>query len=255
MPSLYLSFYKGALTYRECALNTGRVSLITRGIWKVKKLNKKILIATIVIVAVSIAGTGAYYAFLAQNTSAKGTLVVQPNVSGVAVTFLGPEETLKTGITGAKGEVTFTGMPGGSYEGIATKEGYAQYYMSSINVRQGGRVTLPITMTEDISGSYPSSNPAALIIKQGSTGTTTVTIPSAGLTGAVSLSCAQLPSGVTATFDPAGVTFTGDGKVTSTLTLTVSSTATKGIYTSIMLDMSGEGVSGGSVFGLLLQVS
>jgi len=218
-------------------------------------LNKKILIAIIVILGVSIAGTAVYYAFLAQDTSVKGTLVVQTNVSGVAVTFLGPEETHKTGITGANGEVTFTGLPGGSYEGIATKEGYAQYYMSSINVRQGGRVTLPITMTEDISGSYLSSNPAALIIKQGSTGTTTVTIASAGFSGAVSLSCTQLPSGVTATLDPASVTFTDDETVTSTLTLTVSSTAKKGIYTSILIHLSNEAGSMSSVFGLLLQVS
>jgi hypothetical protein len=218
-------------------------------------LNKKILIAIIIVLAVSIAGTAAYYALLAQDTSAKGTLVVQSNVSGVTVTILGPEETIKTGTTGANGEVTFTDLPLGSYTGIATKEGYAPHYIMEISKKYGGRTTLPITMTVDTSGYYPSSNPAAIIIKQGSTGTTTVTIPSAGLTGAVSLSCTQLPSGVTATFDPASVTFTDDGKVTSNLTLTASSTATKGIYTFIMIQLSNEEGSMSSVFGLLLQVS
>jgi hypothetical protein len=220
-------------------------------------LNKKILIAIIAILAISIAGTAGYYALFAQDTSAKGTLVVQSNVSGVAVTILGPEETIKTGITGANGEVTFTGLPLGTYTGIATKEGYAPHYIMGTSINYGGRTTLPITMTIDSSGGtafYPSSNPAALIIKQGSTGTTTVTIPSAGFTGAVSLSCTQLPSGVTATFDPASVTFT-DGKVTSNLTLTVSSTATKGIYTSILIELSNEEGSMSAVFGLLLQVS
>ena len=222
-------------------------------------MNKKILIAIIVILAVSIAGTAAYYALLAQNnTSAKGTLVVQTNVSGVAVTILGPEETIKTGITGANGEVTFTGLPLGSYTGIATKEGYNPHYIMEISKKYAGRTTLPITMTIDDSGGTafdPTSNPAALIIKQGSTGTTTVTIPSAGFSGAVSLSCTQLPSGVTATFDPASITFTDDGKVTSHLTLTASSTATKGIYNSIFIHLSNEEGSMSSVFGLLLQVS
>ena len=218
-------------------------------------MNKKILIAIIAILAVSIAGTGVYYALLGQNISAKGTLVVQSNVSGVAVTFLGPEETIKTGVTGANGEVTFTELPLGSYTGIATKDGYNPHYIMELLISYGGYRTFSMPMTIDDSGGTPiTSNPAALIIKQGGTGTTTVTIPSSGFSGAVSLSCTQLPSGVTATFDPASVTFT-NGKVTSTLTLTASSTATKGTYNSILIHLSnGEG-SLSSVFGLLLQVS
>jgi hypothetical protein len=220
-------------------------------------LNKKILIAIIAILAVSIAGTAVYYALLVQNTSAKGTLVVQTNVSGVTVTILGTEETLKTGITGANGEVTFSDLPLGTYTGIATKEGYNPHYIMEISKKQVGTTTLPITMTVDESGGaafYPTSNPAALVIKQGSTGSTTVTIPSAGFSGSVSLSCTQLPSGVTATFDPASVTFT-DGKVTSQLTLTASSTATKGTYTSILINLPNEEGYVSVVFGLLLQVS
>ena len=221
-------------------------------------MNKKILIAIIVILAISIAGTAVYYAFLGQDTSAKGTLVVQSNVSGVTVTILGPEETIKTGITGANGEVTFTGLPLGTYTGIATKEGYNPHYIMEISKKYAGSTTLPITMTIDDSGGAafnPTSNPAALIIKQGSTGTTTVTIPSAGFTGAVSLSCTQLPSGVTATFDPASITFTDNAKVTSTLTLKASSTATKGTYNFILIHLSNEEGSMSSVFGLLLQVT
>ena len=220
-------------------------------------MNKKILIAILIIVAVSIAGTVGYYALFAQNTSAKGTLVVQSKVSGVTVTILGPEETVKIGVTDANGEVTFSDLPLGTYTGIATKEGYNPHYIMEIYKKQAGTTTLPITMTVDDSGGaafYPTSNPAALVIKQGSTGTTTVTIPSAGFSGAVSLSCTQLPSGVTATFDPASVTFT-DGKLTSKLTLTASSTATKGTYTSTLINLSNEEGHMGAVFGLLLQVS
>ena len=207
--------------------------------------------------AISIAGTAVYYALFTQNTTAKGALVVQSNVSGVTVTILGPEETIKTGVTGANGEVIFTDLPLGTYTGIATKEGYNPHYIMEIYKNQAGTTTLPIAMTVDDSGGaafYPTSNPAALVIKQGSTGTTKVTIPSAGFSGVVSLSCTQLPSGVTATFDPASVAFT-NGKVTSTLTLTASSTATKGTYNSILINLSNEEGHMGAVFGLLLQVS
>lgn len=55
---------------------------------------------------------------------AKETLVVRSGVSGATVTFLGPEETLKVGIIDANGQVTFTGLPDGSYQRMTTKDGY-----------------------------------------------------------------------------------------------------------------------------------
>lgn len=54
----------------------------------------------------------------------------------------------------------------------------------------------------------------------------TVTItPLAGLTGAINLSAAPLPAGVTAAFNPAGVTITDGASKTSTLTLSTTSGA------------------------------
>jgi hypothetical protein len=224
-------------------------------------LNKKILIAVIVILAVSVAGTAVFYALFANDSmfQFRGTLVFQSDVAGVTVTILGPEETLKTGVTGENGEVTFTGLPEGDYQAIAIKEGYTPPYMMGISINHafmGGKTTVPISMTT-IREEQPlslSTNPNGMTIKQGSSGTIAVTVNSLkDYVGAVSLNCMQLPSGVTAAFDPATLTITAGGKASTTLTLTVSSTATKGIY-PVNIDLSYEqGGTGG--FGLLFQVS
>ena len=224
-------------------------------------MNKKILIAIIVILAVSVAGTAVFYAFLANDSTSqfRGTIVFQSEVAGVSVTILGPEETLKTGITGANGEVTFTGLPEGDYQAIATKDGYTPHYMMGTSINHGymgGMTTVPIQMTtiQEEQTLSLSTSPNGMIIKQGSSGTIAVTVNSLrGYVGAVSLSCMQLPSGVTAVFDPASVTLTAGGSASSTLTLTVSSTAAKGIY-PVDIELSYEqGGTGG--FGLLFQVS
>jgi len=224
-------------------------------------LNKKILIAIIVILAISIAGTGVYYALFAQNTSAKGTLVVQAEdfygsaVSGVTVNILGPEQTLKTGVTDQNGKVTFTDLSEGTYEGIITKDGYFTIFISA-NVKNGRTTTNPAPVNEDTNEYILliSTNKEATIIQQGNTGTIEVTTTSTSdFAGALSLSCTQLPSGVTATFDPASVTLTAGGEASSTLTLSVSATAQKGIY-QIGIAASDQ-YSPLNTFWLLLQVS
>lgn len=221
-------------------------------------MNKKILIAIIVILAVSIAGTAALYALSANDgiLPARGTLVFQSDVAGVNVAILGPEETLRTGVIGEKGELTLTGLPDGDYQAIATKDGYTSHYVMGTSINYGGRTTVPIYMMAipEEQPLYVSGNPNAVIIKQGSSRTVTVTVTSLNdFVGAVSLDCMQLPSGVTATFDPASVTLTAGGKASSTLTLTISSTATKGIY-PVDIDLSTEQLGTGG-FGLLFQVS
>ena len=92
-------------------------------------MNKKIFGAIIAIVAISIAGTVALYA-LSPNNSVfpfNGIMVLQSDVTGVNVTILGPEETLKTGVIGDSGELTFTGLPEGNYQAIAAKEALRPY--------------------------------------------------------------------------------------------------------------------------------
>ncbi len=79
-----------------------------------------------------------------------------------------------------------------------------------------------------------SASPASVAITQGNSGTSTITVtPVNGFTGSVSLSASGLPSGVTASFNPASTTST------SVLTLTASATATTGAATVTITGTSG----------------
>lgn len=79
-----------------------------------------------------------------------------------------------------------------------------------------------------------SASPSSLTVKQGTSGTSTVTeTPSGGFTGSVTLSASGLPSGVTATFG------TNPTTSTSVVTFTASSTATVGTSTVTITGTSG----------------
>jgi hypothetical protein len=79
-----------------------------------------------------------------------------------------------------------------------------------------------------------SASPSSLTVKQGTTGTSTITeTPSGGFTGSVTLSASGLPSGVTASFG------TNPTTSTSVLTFTASSTATTGTSTVTITGTSG----------------
>lgn len=216
------------------------------------------LIAIIVVVAVSIAGTLALNAFLGNNGASqdRGTLVFQSDETGVTMTIFGPEETFRTGTTGNTRQLTLTNLPGGSYRGIATKDGYLPSEILGISLASGGSTNILISLvtiqpTEPVS---VSTNPNAIIVKQGTSGTIAVTATSLhDYAGQVSLNCYGLPSGVAASFDPADVTLNPGGAGTLTLTLTVSSTTAKGVYPVSWGVVSGHHESAG--LGFLLQVS
>jgi hypothetical protein len=79
-----------------------------------------------------------------------------------------------------------------------------------------------------------SAAPSSLTVAQGEQGTSTVTItPASGFSGSVSFSASDLPSGVTAAFNPNPAT------KTSTLTLTASDTATVGTAQVMVTGTSG----------------
>ena len=224
-------------------------------------MNKKIFGAIVAIVAISIAGTVALYA-LSPNNSVfpfNGIMVLQSDVTGVNVTILGPEETLKTGVIGDSGELTFTGLPEGNYQAIAAKEGYTSHYVMSTTIDHGimgGKTNVPIYMVAlpEEQLLYVSANPNAITVNQGNSKTVTVTVTSLNnFAGEVSLNCARLSSGVTATFSPASVTLAAGGKASSTLTLAVSSTATKGTY-GMDIELNTEQLATGG-FALLFQVA
>lgn len=221
-------------------------------------MNKKILIAIILILAISIAGIIALNALLTNDgtSPSKGTMVLQSDVTGLNVAILGPEETIRTEVIGNNGEITFTGLPDGQYQTIANKEGYSNHYVLSTSINNGGRTTVQIYMTtvQEQDPLHLSTSPNAVIIKQGSSKTVTATATSLnGFVGEVSLNCNVLPSGVTVSFNPESSSVTAGGKVSSTLTFTVSSTAPKGIYQAYINMDYGSGEIGG--YGLLLQVS
>ena len=92
-------------------------------------------------------------------------------------------------------------------------------------------LTVSATATADFG---LSASPTSLAVTQGSNGSSTITVaPQNGFTGSVSLAASGLPSGVTASFNPAST------KTTSSLTLTASATATPGTSTVTITGTSG----------------
>ncbi|WP_263417206.1 Ig-like domain-containing protein [Terriglobus albidus] len=71
-----------------------------------------------------------------------------------------------------------------------------------------------------------AANPTTLTIKQGQSGTATITAtPTGNYTGALNFSCGNLPSSVSCSFAPATLTFNGDNQPQTT-TITVSTRTT-----------------------------
>jgi cellulose 1,4-beta-cellobiosidase len=160
------------------------------------------------------------------------------------VTFLG-------GLTGSV-SVSATGLPSGMQ---------ANFSPSSVNAPGGTIVANFNAQTSTPAGSYPiqivgtngtitrsttitvivpgtgftlAPSATSLSVKQGSSGTDTITVTDlSGFTGTVSFTASGLPSGVTASFSPASST------TSSVLTLTASSTATLGSFTVTVTGTSG----------------
>ena len=92
-------------------------------------------------------------------------------------------------------------------------------------------VSLTVTAAPNFS---LSASPSSLSIKRGRSGQSTITItPTGGFNSTVSLTASGLPSGVTASFSPNPAT------ASSTFTLRVTSTATRGTFTVKVTGTSG----------------
>jgi hypothetical protein len=77
-----------------------------------------------------------------------------------------------------------------------------------------------------------AANPNSLTIARGTQGQSTITLtPVAGFNQNITLSCTALPPGVSCGYVPNPVPMDGSTAQTSTLTVTVSSSATPGTYT------------------------
>jgi subtilase family serine protease len=100
--------------------------------------------------------------------------------------------------------------------------------------------TLSLTVNSTTPNFTISASPSSLTIKQGSNGTSTITITSQnGFNSATSLTASGLPSGVTAAFSPNPVTPPANSSATSTLTLTAAANATVGTATVTVTGTSG----------------
>ncbi|HZR28020.1 MAG TPA: alkaline phosphatase family protein [Terriglobales bacterium] len=108
----------------------------------------------------------------------------------------------------------------------------------------------PGTGTPDFS---LSASPANLSVTQGSSGSATIsTASSGGFNSAISLSVSGLPSGVTASFNPASIAAPGNGN--STLTFSASSTAATGTA-NVTITASGGGVTHTSTVALTISAA
>ncbi|HEY6351498.1 MAG TPA: alkaline phosphatase family protein, partial [Candidatus Angelobacter sp.] len=96
-----------------------------------------------------------------------------------------------------------------------------------------------------------SASPASVSVNHGNSGSSTVsTTLSGGFNSAISLSASGLPTGVTASFNPASIAAPGSGA--STLTFTASSTATVGT-TNVTVTATGGGVTHSATVALTVS--
>src|SRR6266481_3874878 len=98
-----------------------------------------------------------------------------------------------------------------------------------------------------------SASPASLSVTQGTSGSASIsTTLSGGFNAAVSLTVSGLPTGVTASFNPASLAAPGSGS--STLTFTASSTATTGTST-VTITATGGGVTHTTTVSLTINAA
>jgi glucuronoarabinoxylan endo-1,4-beta-xylanase len=156
---------------------------------------------------------------------------------------------------GFTGSVTFTagGLPSGvtaSFNPTSSTSSTVLTLTASSTATTGGPVTVTITGTSGstivttpialtvnakvTTGFSLSPSASSLTVKQGSSGTDTITVTDiGGFTGSVAFTASGMPSGVTAAFSPTSST------TSSVLTLTASSTATTGAFTITVTGTSG----------------
>src|SRR5579859_703536 len=170
-----------------------------------------------------------------QGSSASSTITVTPSNGFTGSVSLsasglpaGVSASFGTNPTTSSSAVTFTAS---STASTGTKTVTITGTSGSLTHTTTISLTVNATATPDFS---LSASPASLTVKQGSSGSSTITVtPSNGFTGSVTLSNSALPSGVTASFG------TNPTTSSSVLTFTASSTATTGTSTITITGVSG----------------
>jgi subtilase family serine protease len=149
---------------------------------------------------------------------------------------------LPSGVTAAFGTNPTTGTSVLTLTASATATtGTATVTITGTSGSLVATTTLALTVNATASPNFTiGASPASLTVKQGSNGTSTITITSQNsFSSATTLTATGLPSGVTAAFSTNPVTPPANGTATSVLTLTASSTATIGTATVTVTGTSG----------------
>lgn len=126
--------------------------------------------------------------------------------------------------------------------------------MTSVTINgSGGGLTRSTTLVLTVNAPPPSdftlsASPASLTVNRGASGASTITITrTGGFTSSVALSATGLPSGVTATFNPASATGTS-----SALTLAASSAAATGTF-NVTVSGTGGGLTRSATLSLTVN--
>ncbi|HEV7674023.1 MAG TPA: alkaline phosphatase family protein, partial [Candidatus Angelobacter sp.] len=191
---------------------------------------------------------GASPASLSVTQGSSGSTTISTSTTGgfnsaVALSASG----LPAGVTASFNPGSIAAPSSGSSTLTFSASGTATTGTSSITVTaSGGGVTHTSTVALTISPAAApnftvSASPASLSVTHGNSGSTTIsTSVTGGFNSAVSLSASGLPTGVTASFNPASIAAPGGGS--STLTFNVGSTAITGT-SSVTVTASGGGVT------------
>ena len=187
------------------------------------------------------------------------SLAANPNTLTVKQGTSGTSTITMTRLNGFAGAVSFTasGMPSGvtaSFNPVTTTTsgtssvltlaasstaaaGTATVTVTGTNGSLTRTTSIALTVSSTTSDFSLSASPNTLTVNQGASGTSTVTITRLnGFAGAVSFTPGGLPSGVTASSNPATTTTSGTSSV---LTLAASGSATSGAATVTITGTSG----------------
>jgi glucuronoarabinoxylan endo-1,4-beta-xylanase len=143
---------------------------------------------------------------------------------------------LPSGVTAAFGTNPTTGSSVVTFTASSTATvGSSTVTINGTSGSTTASTTIALTVSpKTTSGFTLSPSVSTLSVNQGSSGTDTITVTdTGGFTGSVSFAASGLPSGVTASFNPASSTSS------SVLTLTASSTGTTGAFTVTVTGTSG----------------
>lgn len=170
-----------------------------------------------------------------QGSSGTSTITVNPT-GGFSGSVTLSASGLPSGVTASFGTNPTTTTSSVTFTASSTATtGTATVTITGTSGSLSHTTTISLTVNAAATPNFSlSASPASLTVKQGASGSSTITVTdSGGFTGSVTLSNSALPSGVTASFG------TNPTTSTSVLTFTASSTAATGTSTITITGTSG----------------